>query len=207
VQRCRYDPEMKRALQRYWPLFIGLSLPLLLILFVVLIQVVSRWNAPPVTTPVLYWPDAGYWLRPQVRWFVEDGRLELIYTENQVARASQTDRSLRLSLYRPASGESEFFDIELPDVLEDRTSVALDLPAELGEPVWDSSVESPDGYRFEVSYGGSRGLFAELFGGYRSRMGYHLVGHGIRHPLPEKGRYMADGAFIAWWVEDSERSE
>jgi len=199
--------SMMSFVRRHLFVLIGIALPLLLIAFVVLIQTAARWNAPPVTTPVLYWPDAGYWLRPQVRWFVEDGRLELIYTENQVARASQTDRSLRLSLYRPASGESEFFDIELPDGLEDRTSAALDLPTALGEPVWDSSVESPDGYRFEVSYGGSRGLFAELFGGYRSRMGYHLVGHGIRHPLPEKGRYMADGAFIAWQVEDSEQSE
>jgi len=193
---------MSRALQRYWPLIVGLSLPLLLVLFVLLIQLTARWNAPPVTTPVLYWPDADYWLRPQVSWTVDEGRLELSYVENEATRASRADQSIRLWLYRPASGQSRSFDIALPDDTGDRDRVALELPAELAGSSWDRTVPSPEGYRFEASHGGRRGLFAELFGGYRSRMEYQLVGHGIRHPLPESGRYLADGAFVAWMVED-----
>lgn len=194
-------------MQRFWPLIVGLSLPVLLIVFVLAIQVTARWNAPPLTTPVLYWPDADYWLRPQIRWTLDNGRLELTYTENQVARANQAARSLRLWLYRPRTDESRSFDIELPEDLEDRESEVLALPAELSSRTWSNAVESPEGYRFEVSWGGSRGFFSELFGGSRSRMEYQLVGHGIRHPLPESGRYLADGAFVAWLADDGEASE
>jgi len=191
---------MSRILERYWPLIIGLALPLLLVLFVLLIQVSSRWSAPSPATPVLYWPDADYWLRPQVSWTVEEGGLELSYVENRTTRANQADQSIRLWLYRPATGQSESFDIELPDGLEDRQRVSLKIPDALAELSLDDAPISPEGYRFEVSSGGSRGLFAELFGGYRSRREYQLMGHGIRHALPEQGRYMADGAFLAWVV-------
>lgn len=195
---------MNRQLQRFWPLIIGLSLPILLIVFVLAIQITARWNAPPVTTPVLYWPDASYWIRPQVHWSVTEGRLEMIYTENRLARANQPERSIRLWLYRPRSGESTSFDIELPVAVEDGERVALELPEALEDLTLDTSLESPEGYRFEISSGSGRGLFVELFGGYRSRMAYQLVGHGSRHRLPEKGRYLADGAFIAWVVNDDE---
>jgi hypothetical protein len=195
---------MSRFLERYWPLIIGLALPLLLVLFVLLIQVSSRWNAPLPTTPVLYWPDADYWLRPQVSWTVEEGGLELSYLENTTTRANQADQSIRLWLYRPASGQSESFDIELPDGLEDRQRVSLVIPDALAQLSLDDAPISPEGYRFEVSSGGGRGLFAELFGGYRSRREYQLVGHGIRHALPEQGSYMVDRAFLAWVVSEGQ---
>ncbi|GEM_PF-3252084 len=193
---------MSRVLERYWPLIIGLVLPLLLVLFVLLIQISARWNAPPPTTPVLYWPDADYWLRPQVSWTVEGSRLQLSYLENTATRANHPDQPIRLWLYRPATGQSETFDIELPDGLQDRQRVFLVIPDALAELSLDDNPVSPEGYRFEVHHGGSRGLFVELFGGYRSRQEYQLVGHGIRHALPEHGRYMIDRAFLAWVVSE-----
>ncbi|MEN1729058.1 MAG: hypothetical protein AAGJ52_11525, partial [Pseudomonadota bacterium] len=106
-------------------------------------------------------------------------------------------------------GESTSFEIPLPQRMEDGKQVDLIVPEALQSMTLDSSLLSPEGYRFEVSSRGSRGLFVELFGGYRHHRAYQLVGHGVRHPLPEGGRYLADGAFVAWAVgegteEDSE---
>jgi hypothetical protein len=151
---------------------------------------------------VLYWPDADYSLRPKVGWSVNDGRLNLTYTENGVGRQHRAESTMTLWLYRPDSSASSPFEVDLPGPLSDGGSVALDLPESLQALRRDADPVSPEGYRFKVSSRGSRGLFLDLFGGYRTRTEYQLVGHGVRHALPEQGRYMATGAFVAWVIED-----
>lgn len=196
---------MKEFLKRNAFIVLGVSLPLLLIGFLLLVQAVSRMGQEPPAYPVAFLASKQYsplyWIQIEVG---DDGRLELYLQQPEHASSLSHARPLRIvvAIHDVAEDTVETFDLEMPTVDDGDERVEIPLPEALAGYRFDDSPTAPDGYRFETGGRTGGGLFNELLG-VGTRHGPRLVRDGVGFRIPEDGMIFNQRIFIGW-VKDEQ---
>lgn len=191
---------MKDFLKRNAFIVLGVSLPLLLIGFLLLAQAVSRMGQVPPAYPVAFLASNQYsplyWIQIEVG---DDGQLALYLQKPDHASSLSHGRSLRVvvAVYDVAGDALETFDLEMPTVGDGNERIEIPLPDALAGYRFDDSLTSPDGYRFETGGRTGGGLFTELLG-VGTRHGPRLVQDGVGFRIPDDGMIFNQRTFIGW---------
>lgn len=191
---------MKDFLKRNAFIVLGVSLPVLLIGFLLLVQAVFRMGQEPPAYPVAFLASNQYaplyWIQTEVG---NDGQLALYLQQPEHASSWSHARPLRIvvAIYDVADDGLETFDLEMPTVDDGEERVEIPLPDALAGYRFDGSPKAPDGYRFETGGGTGGGLFTELLG-VGTRHDPRLIQDGVAFRIPDDGMIFNQHTFIGW---------
>jgi hypothetical protein len=190
-------------------LLVGVSLPLLLVVFVLAFHGLARLTAPEPRFPVLYAAFDDYYGQAHYDLDIDDaGRLEIgfLAPERTAPGADRRLTDVTLALYDAAADTLRTFSIQAPDAPPPGQRIALAVPDALAGRTFSAERTAPDGYRFETGGHRGGGLLRELFGGGSRARHHRLVRNGAAYRVP--GVDGTPGAwrevFIGWAVDGSE---
>lgn len=169
----------KDKVAKNWSLILGLSIPLLMTLFIAVSIYLPRFfdNTPPPTINFLYSSNTYY---PHLL-EVKNNKLEWEIKENENQNNKRSDQPPRIYLHDVVTNKSSELNLE-----------------EAQKLTLDSRLDAPDGYIVKQNY--NRGFF--LFDGNRSRS-HHLVNDRSSHKLNlvYQNNYYYNFKFLGWVIE------
>jgi hypothetical protein len=179
-------------IKRNYSLLIGISLPVLLVIVFWIAMIIPQMTVEPPQYDLIlssrYHPH-GPVLDGRVNFEVKNDRLRATF------RASLKNNSLRgipsLYYFNVSTGSLREINIDVPGSIEDGTVIPV---PELEQYTLSSESLSPDGYRFDNSYRGSRGFL--FFDGYRYFAKIEKNGRVVK--IPGVGNYSGNLDFLAW---------
>ncbi len=186
---------------------VGVSLPLLLVLFFVLARGLPASRVPDPRHDLVF---ASHYYDHQtntLEFSVVDGRLKVRYfpaPANEQGRAILRPRP-QLHYFDVSRQAVRDIPVELPVNEQGRladTIQYIDVPALDGLELAPGNT-APDGYRFEATRRHGAGLFTELLVGGRHRNGPVLEKDGRRIEIPTDAPYYNTRA-IGWMIEGGE---
>lgn len=195
---------MKDFLKRNAFIVLGVSLPVVLVGFLLLVQAISRIGQEPPAYPVAFLASNQYsplyWIRTEVG---DNGQLALYLEKPEHASSFRHGHPLRvvIAIYDAADDRLETFDLEMPAVGDGSERVEIPLPDALAGHRFDDSATAPDGYRFDGGDGTGGGLFTELLG-VGSRHGPRLIRDGVGFRIPDDGMIFNQRTLIGWVTDE-----
>lgn len=197
---------IKNFIKENFVLFLGLALPIVLVVLFLLSSSLPRHFAtPPAYKLILADYDTHYHREENgytVKLLVDkDGKLQMRLTPVKDGYGSQ---SPHLLVYDGQRDSVQKVDISLPDAGAYTGPVTLPVK-EAENYTIDTTNKAPDGYAFLHSRGGGGGIVTGVFGGgYRHQRMYIKKGMAS-FKLPEIDGYYGyygDDTFIGWVVEE-----
>lgn len=186
---------------------VGVSLPLLLIAFVLAFHAIARMTTEKPAHPVLYAAfEDGYGPAYFDFDIARDGRLEIAFVtpEHSVPAAGRRRGDATLALFDPRSDKLSTFAVPAPENPPPGRRIELDVPEALAARTFSAARTAPDGYRFEPQGRRRGGLLREFFGGSGGSRHHRLVRDGVSFRVP--GVDATNGAwrevFVGWAVDD-----
>jgi hypothetical protein len=197
---------MNEFVKRNLVAIVGVSLPLLLIAFVLAFHGIARMTTEKPAYPVLYAAfDDGYGPAFYDFDIDSDGRLEIAFVtpEHSMPVAGRRHGDATLALFDPRSDALTTFAVAAPENPTPGRRIELDVPEALAARTFSAARTAPDGYRFEPQGRRRGGLLRELFGGSGGPRHHRLVRDGVSFRVP--GVDGAPGAwrevFVGWAVD------
>lgn len=187
---------MKQFLKDNFVLFVGIALPLVLVLLFFLAGQFSKQTvADPQYDAVFaldYYPNN---VGNPYSISVDNGNI--VIKKNEMDDKNQPHiQKPRLYIFDHKTLQTRALEINL-DNLVNGVVLDHDLTA-LNEKTIIAGEVAPDGYRFDYHYRSGGGLFGELFGGYRYRSNYVL--RKDNRTIPLEGPHSYYQAHIVGWV-------
>lgn len=191
-------------LKRHGFVIAGLGLPLLVVLAFVLARTLPRYLVEAPRYELVYSSATNaYSGTPRnVACVISavDGRVRVRWTPSKDPVYAPDLRAFR---FDPATGDVQELDSPEPSFVEGGMESRDVFPTGLEDVRIDTSLRAPDGYEFEAYYGGSRGLFGELFSsgsrGQRSRV--IKEGRSVEVPHASQDAYgYGSMNFIGWAI-------
>ena len=166
---------MKEFLKNNITLVLGVSLPVLLVFFLVISSNVSRVLVAPPTYKLIYAKDYRHW--HQMNFDIIDDKLHLIINPCQKNCARYMHMKPKLYLFDPETQTSIRMKLELDFWQEDGTvKYSKNIVESTKYYKLDDSLHAPDGYIFETK---SRRLFSGYTDKYQNRTMISKYGNNV----------------------------
>jgi hypothetical protein len=187
---------------------VGVSLPLLLIAFVLAFHGIARLATEDPAHPVLYAAFDDYYGQSYYDFDIDEaGRLEIgfLAPERAAPGLDRPPTDVTLALYDAAAGTLRTFQVGAPEAPSPGARIELAVPDALASRTFSPERAAPDGYRFERASRGGGGLLRELFGGSGRSRHHRLVRDGAAHRVPSiDAAPVGREVFIGWVVDGRE---
>ena len=178
-------------------LVVGVSLPLLLVILFWAATVIPRMRVAPPQYDLLisssFNPDRRL-INGTLDFEVTGGRLIVRFNKN--VDENYSIQAPRLYLFSASTQSLREINFDLPENPPD--NLVIPVSGLNGNDFITESV-SPDGYRFDNRYRGSRGFL--FFNGYRYNAKIEKQGRAVKIPLIDGSRYYGNYTFVAWTRE------